>query len=232
MTRTGHQRRVAQRVEQVVDGAQLPQDAELLLYNALQVFTTQRADFVFRSRACSQSGFELGLLFDREWTRTTASRAVFQAGQALVVETADPILNLSPTELGLRRHFVGRESRQSPANDPQSLSPRSILRFGDQTVQLTLRTPQFDAHREPPCNDRKLQFAALCPDFVDSASSRAQFLLGKRISTRWPLPNGATWWAEEGSNIAIQDERYLNNCFAYIFKQRATPAIRGVPAPE
>jgi len=57
--------------------------------------------------------------------------------------------------------------------------------------------------------------------------------LGQALSARWPLPQGATWWAEEGSNIAIGDERYLNNCFAYIFNQRATPsASRGVPAPE
>jgi hypothetical protein len=57
--------------------------------------------------------------------------------------------------------------------------------------------------------------------------------LGQALSARWPLPSGATWWAEEGSNIAIHDERYLNNCFAYIFNQRATtPASRGVLAPE
>ena len=57
--------------------------------------------------------------------------------------------------------------------------------------------------------------------------------LGQSLSERWPLPQGATWWAEEGSNIAMGDERYLNNCFAYIFNQRATPpASRGVLAPE
>jgi len=57
--------------------------------------------------------------------------------------------------------------------------------------------------------------------------------LGQSLSERWPLPDDATWWAEEGSNIAIGDERYLNNCYAYIFDQRATPAAsRGVPAPE
>lgn len=57
--------------------------------------------------------------------------------------------------------------------------------------------------------------------------------LGQMLSVTWPLPEGATWWAEEGSNIAIRDEQYLNNCFAYIWKQRATPAAsRGVLAPE
>jgi hypothetical protein len=57
--------------------------------------------------------------------------------------------------------------------------------------------------------------------------------LGQSISAKWPLPDGATWWAEEGSNIAIHDEPYLINCFAYIFGQRATrPASRGVLAPD
>jgi hypothetical protein len=57
--------------------------------------------------------------------------------------------------------------------------------------------------------------------------------LGQALSERWPLPQGATWWAEEGSNIAIHDEKYLNNCYSYIHRQRATPAAsRGVPAPE
>jgi REP element-mobilizing transposase RayT len=46
--------------------------------------------------------------------------------------------------------------------------------------------------------------------------------LGQEMSKRWPLPEGATWWAEEGSNIAIHDEAYLNNAFGYIFRQRAT----------
>ena len=46
--------------------------------------------------------------------------------------------------------------------------------------------------------------------------------LGQSLSDRWQLPGGATWWAEKGSNIAIKEERYLNNCFAYIFNQRAT----------
>jgi hypothetical protein len=57
--------------------------------------------------------------------------------------------------------------------------------------------------------------------------------LGQSLSERCPIPDGASWWAEEGSNIAIGDESYLNNCYAYIRRQRATPpASRGVPAPE
>jgi hypothetical protein len=47
--------------------------------------------------------------------------------------------------------------------------------------------------------------------------------LGQMLSECWPIVKGATWWAEEGSNIAIHDEAYLNNAFRYIFRQRATP---------
>jgi REP element-mobilizing transposase RayT len=47
--------------------------------------------------------------------------------------------------------------------------------------------------------------------------------LGQLLSERWPLPDGATWWAEEGSNIAIHDEPYLNNAFGYIARQRTIP---------
>jgi REP element-mobilizing transposase RayT len=44
--------------------------------------------------------------------------------------------------------------------------------------------------------------------------------LGQSLSERWPIPEGASWWAEEGSNIAIHDEPYLNNAFGYIARQR------------
>lgn len=47
--------------------------------------------------------------------------------------------------------------------------------------------------------------------------------LGQALSDRWPLQTGATWWAEEGSNKAIDNESYLNNCFLYIRDQRTTP---------
>ena len=36
-------------------------------------------------------------------------------------------------------------------------------------------------------------------------------------------PEVVTWWAEEGSNIAVREARYLNNDFNYILRQRTTP---------
>jgi hypothetical protein len=49
--------------------------------------------------------------------------------------------------------------------------------------------------------------------------------LGQALSKRWPVPPKATWWADEGSNIAIDSdsEPYLNNAFRYIAEQRSTP---------
>ena len=47
--------------------------------------------------------------------------------------------------------------------------------------------------------------------------------LGQELAKRWPLEPKQTFWAEEGSNIAIHDEDYLNNAFRYIFRQRETP---------
>ncbi|MCA9234978.1 MAG: hypothetical protein KDA44_05890 [Planctomycetales bacterium] len=44
--------------------------------------------------------------------------------------------------------------------------------------------------------------------------------LGQNMSDQWPLPDGARWWAVEGSNNAIHDEAYLNNAFGYIARQR------------
>lgn len=46
--------------------------------------------------------------------------------------------------------------------------------------------------------------------------------LGQALSEPWPLGDGETWWAEEGSNIAIHVVHYLNNAFAYIARQRFT----------
>ena len=48
--------------------------------------------------------------------------------------------------------------------------------------------------------------------------------LGQALSAEWPLPSPkGTWWAEEGSNIAVKDAQYLNNVYNYIARQRTTP---------
>jgi len=45
--------------------------------------------------------------------------------------------------------------------------------------------------------------------------------LGEALSERWPLPQGATWWAEEGSNKPVKDADYLRNVYEYVVRQRA-----------
>jgi hypothetical protein len=47
--------------------------------------------------------------------------------------------------------------------------------------------------------------------------------LGQALSLRWPLEEHPRWWADEGSNKAVKDEKYLNSAFAYVPKQRTTP---------
>ena len=47
--------------------------------------------------------------------------------------------------------------------------------------------------------------------------------LGERLSTRWPLGDGRTWWAEGGSVKWVWKEDYLENVYEYIRGQRATP---------
>lgn len=44
--------------------------------------------------------------------------------------------------------------------------------------------------------------------------------LTQSLNQHWPLPKDAVWWAGEGSNKAIHDEKYLNNAYNYIAAQR------------
>jgi REP element-mobilizing transposase RayT len=44
--------------------------------------------------------------------------------------------------------------------------------------------------------------------------------LTQELNKFWPLPKDASWWAEEGSNKAIHEEKYLNNAYNYIAVQR------------
>ncbi|QDU87343.1 hypothetical protein Pla175_07020 [Pirellulimonas nuda] len=48
--------------------------------------------------------------------------------------------------------------------------------------------------------------------------------LTQSLNPRWPLPKGAVWWAEQGSNIAVKEEAYLNRAYRYVLRQRATAA--------
>jgi REP element-mobilizing transposase RayT len=56
--------------------------------------------------------------------------------------------------------------------------------------------------------------------------------LCQALSERWPLPDGATWWAEDGSIRWIDNERYFDNAVRYVHDQRTTPDLEPQPAPE
>jgi REP element-mobilizing transposase RayT len=47
--------------------------------------------------------------------------------------------------------------------------------------------------------------------------------LTQALSQVWPLLPGERWWAVEDSNKAVKEHQYLNNCYGYILRQRATP---------
>jgi len=47
--------------------------------------------------------------------------------------------------------------------------------------------------------------------------------LGERLSARWPLSDGQTWWAEGGSVKWVWKADYFDNVYEYIRAQRATP---------
>lgn len=46
--------------------------------------------------------------------------------------------------------------------------------------------------------------------------------LGEVMSSRWPLPPGATWWAECGSVKWVWDDHYFRRASDYVTGQRAT----------
>jgi len=47
--------------------------------------------------------------------------------------------------------------------------------------------------------------------------------LGERLSERWPLPAGKSWWAEGGSVKWVWVQHYFDCVFNYIRRQRITP---------
>jgi REP element-mobilizing transposase RayT len=157
---------------------------------------------------------------------------------------------------GTRLHGSGRatvDKLHNQLNEPflsrnsdREDSDRGRMRFPQQYLSLTQRT--FVEVEIPSICDRggwSYRVCAAAPDHIhvlcdvvpDVHGEKVRRLLkrwlGQELSKQWPLPSGGTWWAEEGSNIAVRDEKYLNNCFKYIFDQRATkPASQSVPAPD
>ena len=49
--------------------------------------------------------------------------------------------------------------------------------------------------------------------------------LGERLSSRWTLQSGQTWWAEDGSVKWIFDEMNFKNVVKYIVDQKSTSMV-------
>lgn len=98
-------------------------------------------------------------------------------------------------------------------------------------------TPEQMRHAEdliPSICDRggwRLHTRAAGPDHVhtlltaaaDADAVRKWFKrwLGEGMSKRWPLPAGATWWAEGGSVKWVWDDDYFGRIVGYLNDQRA-----------
>jgi hypothetical protein len=68
---------------------------------------------------------------------------------------------------------------------------------------------------------------ALLTAHVDGDAVRSGFKRwsGEAMSSRWPLPRGATWWAEGGSVKWVRERAYFENIFDYLNRQRASGRI-------
>lgn len=44
--------------------------------------------------------------------------------------------------------------------------------------------------------------------------------LSQALSSKWPLPDGGRWWADEGSNRSVHSEGYLRAAIEYVDRQR------------
>jgi len=80
--------------------------------------------------------------------------------------------------------------------------------------------------------------AAAAPDHVHVCLSAPDILgdkiepwlkrwISEALSSRWPLPKGARWWAKNGSVKWVFDEAYFSNVKQYIASQRSSAATRG-----
>ena len=46
--------------------------------------------------------------------------------------------------------------------------------------------------------------------------------LDEALTSHWPQQPEAAWWAAEGSNLQVREDRHLNNVFGYLSRQRVT----------
>lgn len=115
-------------------------------------------------------------------------------------------------------------------------------------VTLTPEQREFIEHTIPTLCDRgnwKLYTCAAAPNHVHTILAAPSHIHGKQIrpllkrwltqalAPHWPhpiKPDGSSWWAEGGSNLALNDPEHLERAIAYVDLQRTLPPLRtGVP---
>ncbi len=103
-------------------------------------------------------------------------------------------------------------------------------------VQLTLDQQRFIQEHMPHICERggwTLRISAAVADHVHVLLDAAPAIHGEKVrrlvkrwltqllNQHWPTPAGGRWWAEQGSNRAVDTETYLNRAYEYIERQRA-----------
>jgi REP element-mobilizing transposase RayT len=118
-----------------------------------------------------------------------------------------------------------RIEREDSARDRMKFPPRFLATDQRQFAEITLlQICERGGWEYRVCSAAPDHIHLLCDIVPTVHGEKVRRLvkrwLGQALSEKWPLPVGASWWAEEGSNIAIHDEPYLNNAFSYIARQR------------
>ena len=114
---------------------------------------------------------------------------------------------------------------------------KARLRFSP--IYLTLEQRQFIEAKTPGiCARGHWTFHAIAgaSDHVhlivasetDPQTIRQMFKrwLGQEMGGRWPLPDGATWWAESGSVRWLMEQPYFMAACDYVNRQRADACSR------
>jgi hypothetical protein len=116
--RTRDQGGITQAVEKFIDGSQLADLPELLFENSLNVFATQSADAIFRTRSSVQPGSQAVRFVRGERGFGPAPFSILETGQSRSVITPNPVLYLSGRQIDLFTDGFGRLVLSGQNNNP------------------------------------------------------------------------------------------------------------------
>jgi hypothetical protein len=137
-------------VQQVVDGLQAAEHAELLPEDAADVLAAQGADAVGRGRAGPEAFLEALLLLGAQRASAAAARAVEQAVGAGGVVAADPRADLAGGEQDLGAALLGGLPQQGQADGGQPAGDLGARLSADAGGQLPGAVVRLDVHGWSP----------------------------------------------------------------------------------